>query len=167
MPRIIIDTDLLAESLKEIDVNGRGDYLLKNLREIHKELEHGMSLPVWAEQINKKENKGASVGGYSPAFLKFWEVYPSRNGVRTGKAQAMKCWKKVKGLSEAELLKACLAALEWQKKDGQWIKDRGVFIPMAATYLKQRRWEDEGSPNHDEWEEYTDMNGAIKKRRKT
>ena len=36
-----------------------------------------------------------------------------------------------------------LTALNWQKKSEQWLKDNGQFIPYPATYLNQRRWEDE------------------------
>jgi len=36
-----------------------------------------------------------------------------------------------------------LAALDWQKKSQSWTKDNGQFIPLAATWLNGRRWEDE------------------------
>ena len=34
-------------------------------------------------------------------------------------------------------------ALEVQKQSQQWRKDGGQYIPMPATWLNGRRWEDE------------------------
>jgi hypothetical protein len=163
MPRIILDTEKLLDALRPHKTpEEKQESIMVGLRAAIK----GVLVVDWLEEIEtKKKSKGSSIGGYSPAFLKFWEVYPPRNGVRSGKAQCMKAWKRVKGIPEQELLKACLAALEWQKQDEQWTKDNGTFIPMATTYINQRRWEDEGN-SADDWEEYTDMNGALQKRRK-
>lgn len=165
MPKVTIDTDLLAEELRVLPASERANYLLSHIREIHMKTEQ---LPAWAKLASAKEQakKSEAVGGYPAAFLKFWAFYPPRNGTRVGKAMALKAWKKVKGISEAELLLACLESLKWQKQDEQWEKDNGTFIPMATTYLNQRRWEDEGN-NPDDWEEYTNMNGAKMRRRKT
>lgn len=164
MPKLIIDTDKMAEVIRAVDQPKRAEYLYLKLRAAHQ----GQGLERWMQLIEEAPpKKGASVGGYSPAFNTFWDAYPPRNGVRTGKANALKAWKKVKGLTEPELLEACLTALEWQKKTEGWTKENGTFIPMASTYINGRRWEDEGSPDSVEWEEYTDMNGATRKRRKT
>lgn len=178
MPKFIIDTDKLVECLRKVPSEERGGYIRNNIRDAHTRglgLPRPYVLPVWLEESSehlerladwsKASKKGATIGGYSPAFLKFWDAYPSRNGVRSGKAQAMKVWKKIKGLTEQELLEACLKALEWQKKDEQWVKDKGMFVPMATTYLNQRRWEDEGQ-NNTEYEEYLDINGQVKRRLK-
>jgi len=162
MPKFIIDTDLLLDDLRSKELTEKQECIMIGLRAAIK----GVLVVPWLSEVEVKAKKGASIGGYSPAFLKFWEAYPPRNGTRTGKAPAMKAWKKVKGISEAELLKVCLSALEWQKQDESWVKDNGTFIPMATTYINQRRWEDEGN-SPDDWEEYTDMNGALKRRRKT
>lgn len=173
MPKLIIDTDKMAEVIRAVDQPKRAEYLYLKLRDAHtgKGLEKWMQeLPEHLEKLGnwaEASKKGASIGGYSPAFNTFWDAYPPRNGVRTGKANALKAWKKVKGLTEPELLEACLTALEWQKKTEGWTKENGTFIPMASTYLNGKRWEDEGSPDSVEWEEYTDMNGATRKRRKT
>jgi hypothetical protein len=163
MPEYIINTDELAAKLLSLPEAARSSYAMNSLRDLHTE----KRMEPWAKKLVPAytEKKGASIGGYSPAFLQFWEAYPPRNGTRTGKAPAMKAWKKVKGITEAELLKVCLASLEWQKQDESWVKDNGTFIPMATTYINQRRWEDEGN-TPDDWEEYTDMNGAAKRRRK-
>jgi hypothetical protein len=36
-----------------------------------------------------------------------------------------------------------LAALAWQTQQPQWTKQEGEFIPHLATWLNQRRFEDE------------------------
>jgi hypothetical protein len=73
---------------------------------------------------------------YTPEFEKFWQAYPRK----TGKGDAAKSWNKLGPPPSAEQWKAALA---WQSESLQWTKDGGQFIPMPATYLNQRRWEDE------------------------
>lgn len=92
----------------------------------------------------------ASNGGQMPAsdgmpptepiapFASFWEAYPRKDG----KADAQAAWNKLK--PNQDLLKTMLSAIETAKKSEQWTKEKGTFIPMPATYLRKRRWEDEG-----------------------
>lgn len=72
--------------------------------------------------------------GYTADFLAFWQAYPKR----TGKGAAAKAWAKAK-----PPLPDVLASLSWQIHSEQWTKDGGQFVPLPATYLNQRRWEDE------------------------
>ena len=74
---------------------------------------------------------------YSDDFLEFWSAYPKK----MGKGSAFKMFNKLK-LSKKDKADI-LSALNWQKKSEQWLKDSGQFIPYPATYLNQRRWEDE------------------------
>ena len=69
-----------------------------------------------------------------PDFVAFWKAYPRK----VGKGAAMKAW-----LTHRPPPDAVLAALQWQAASEQWTKQRGAFIPHPATYLNQRRWEDE------------------------
>lgn len=71
------------------------------------------------------------------AFDRFWEAYPRRQG----KEAARKAWAKMR--PDAALLEDMLAALERQRASDQWRKDGGRFIPLPATWLNGRRWEDE------------------------
>ena len=73
------------------------------------------------------------------AFDAFWSAYPKK----VGKGAAEKSFSK---LSTA-LLPQMLSAIDTQKKSDQWKKDNGQFIPNPATWLNQRRWEDE-LPKH-------------------
>lgn len=78
-----------------------------------------------------------SLNCYSDDFLEFWSVYPKK----MGKGAAYKVFNRLK-LGEKEKADI-ITALNWQKKSEQWLKDNGRFIPYPATYLNQRRWEDE------------------------
>lgn len=68
---------------------------------------------------------------YSDEFLIFWNVYPKT----TGKGAAWESWKKKKPDIDKVLM-----ALTWQKQSRTWQEG---FIPLPATYINQRRWEDE------------------------
>ena len=70
-------------------------------------------------------------------FDEFWSQYPKK----IGKAAAGKSWRKIK--PSAELHQTILAAVSAHKTTDQWTKDGGKFIPHPATWLNQRRWEDE------------------------
>lgn len=70
-------------------------------------------------------------------FERFWKAYPRH----TAKADAKKAWDKLK--PDLPLCRTMAAALEQQKCLENWQRDNGRYIPMAATWLNQRRWEDE------------------------
>ena len=74
---------------------------------------------------------------YSETFLAFWAEYPKK----VGKADAFKKYSKLK-LNKADN-EDIISALKWQRFTPQWQRDGGRFIPNPATYLSQRRWEDE------------------------
>lgn len=58
------------------------------------------------------------------------------------KQEAEKCWRKLH--PDAALREKILRALGEQKRSRQWTRDGGEFIPHPATWLHQRRFEDEG-----------------------
>ena len=73
----------------------------------------------------------------SDLFNQFWAAYPKH----IAKRSAVKAFEKLK--PDEKLLEAMLKAIEMQKESKQWEKDGGAFIPYPATWLNQRRWEDE------------------------
>lgn len=86
----------------------------------------------------KTEDKG-KCGGVPLAikeqdFEIFWEAYPKKAGRQRAK-QAF--------LGVQVSLRKLLDALEDQKKSPQWKRNGGRFIPHAATWLSECRWEDE------------------------
>ena len=78
-------------------------------------------------------------------FGEFWAAYPRKQG----KGAAEKAWGKIK--PNAKVFDQIMSAVESQKHCEQWQKHNGQFIPNPATWLNQRRWEDEpGTPSEDE-----------------
>lgn len=69
-------------------------------------------------------------------FDKFWAAYPKKKS----KGDAEKAWAKLKLDSQ---LPQILTSLEALKKDRDWIKDGGQFIPHPATWLNAKGWNDE------------------------
>ena len=84
------------------------------------------------ENNNKNKKQKTSL-----LFDRFWDVYPRH----VNKQAAMRAFEKLK--VDDELLDTILKAIEKQKTSDQWTKDNGQFIPHPATWLNQRRWEDE------------------------
>ncbi len=68
-------------------------------------------------------------------FDAFWRAYPKKKA----KAAAEKAFMKLK--VDESLLNIMVSAIELQKQSKQWQDMQ--FIPNSATWLNQRRWEDE------------------------
>lgn len=83
------------------------------------------------KEKSKTENKQQEY------FSIFWALYPKK----VGKGAAEKSWKKIKPTKD--LLEKMLNAIEIAKQSMQWNKDNGQYIPNPATWLNQKRWEDE------------------------
>lgn len=73
-------------------------------------------------------------------FSEFWKAYPKKSG----KGAAETAWRKIK--PNRELRKVMILAVEKAKRSAQWTKDNGQYIPNPATWLNQKRWEDELEP---------------------
>lgn len=67
----------------------------------------------------------------------FWAEYPKK----VAKNEAKKAFAKLNPTED--FLSKMLETLKWQKKSDQWTKDGGQYIPNPATWLNQKRWEDE------------------------
>ena len=89
--------------------------------------------PVAPRPRNRRKEPPA----YSSDFLAFWSAYPRR----TGKGAAWAAWNRA-ALPDSS---AILAAIEIQKRSDQWSREAGQFIPHPATWINQRRWEDDSS----------------------
>ena len=70
-------------------------------------------------------------------FLRFWENYPKRKA----KAEALKAWMQLH--PSQELVDTMIWALGWQRRQLDWLKDSGQYIPLPASWIRGRRWEDE------------------------
>ena len=84
----------------------------------------------------RKGRQNAKSGEVEPeGFAEFWAAYPK------GKPRhpALKSWRSLK--PDAELRAKIMAALEAHKRSRQWQNPQ--YVPHPATWLNQRRWEDE------------------------
>jgi hypothetical protein len=81
-------------------------------------------------------------------FESFWKEYPKK----IGKGDAFKSWNK----NGRPPLEKIIKSIRDQKESDQWRKDGGQYIPMPATWINQKRWDDEPfKPNRkdeDPWE---------------
>jgi hypothetical protein len=92
--------------------------------------------PVLNKGQQGKERKGKEI--YSSEFLKFYSSYPRK----IAKEEAWKAWKKANG--NMPPIDDLLLKINEQKKMENWTKDDGKYIPHPATWINQKRWEDEG-----------------------
>lgn len=72
-------------------------------------------------------------------FENFYGAYPRK----VGKQSALKAWKALK--PDAGLIKTILSDVELRTRT-EWKGQDIHYIPYPATYLNQRRWEDETEP---------------------
>jgi hypothetical protein len=99
---------------------------------------YNMDAQYKLKEVNSKEVKQDKTTPDKPAgFDSFWEAYPNKKA----KPVALKAWKKLN--PDAELITIIMFAIYKHKTSEQWLKDDGKYIPHPATWLNQRRWEDE------------------------
>jgi hypothetical protein len=101
-------------------------------------VDDGQHSTVILNNSNTKEHKNKpSSTDQDDAFNEFYSAYPKK----VGKEPALKSWKKIKpALYEtiiADVKNRAANHIGWQDKQ---------FIPNPATYLNQKRWEDELNP---------------------
>lgn len=70
-------------------------------------------------------------------FTEFWAAYPKK----VGKQYALKSWQKIR--PDADLHEKIMQAVESQKRDEQWRRDNGRYIPNPATWLNGGYWDNE------------------------
>jgi len=83
----------------------------------------------------KQKKKTIAQASPSPLFDAFWSSYPRK----AGKPAAHRAWNRVRGSEIPDIRDG----LNLWKATEQWQKEGGKFIPYPATFLNQRRWEDE------------------------
>lgn len=75
---------------------------------------------------------------YTKDFETFWRAYPRK----TGKGAAWNSWRRLNG-SKPDDMEIILNAIDQHRRTEQWNRDGGQYIPLPATWLNQRRWEDD------------------------
>jgi hypothetical protein len=92
-------------------------------------------VPPTGGQISNSDKKDRLTT--TEGFDKFWKAYPRR----VAKPDAIKAWKRL-SLTAVDVDKVLAGLDEWKGSD-QWERDNGRYVPHPATFLNQRRWEDE------------------------
>jgi len=91
---------------------------------------------------NREERKKKETAQASPSlagFDSFWKAYPRK----VGKPAAFKVYKRLTGDRTTIGPLNILTGLKRWMQTEQWQKEGGQFTPYPATFLNQRRWEDE------------------------
>jgi len=70
-------------------------------------------------------------------FNIFWEAYPRKQA----KVDAERAFKSLN--PSEDLLAVVIADISSRKQSEAWQKDGGKYIPLPASYLRGKRWEDE------------------------
>lgn len=110
--------------------------------------------PIPSPIPNKKPPK--SPKGEPEGFPEFYAAYPKH----AARAKAARAFEKVT-VPVAVILKA----LEWQRRLPDWKKENGKYIPLPATYLNDKRWEDEKTAEAEEHEWHQSRSGVEGKAR--
>jgi len=87
------------------------------------------------QQRNKTQSNNTE--RYGSGFTAFWTAYPRK----IARQKAWQAWKKIR--AGPELVAAILRSIAEHKQTEQWQQVR--LIPHPATFLNQRRWEDDVS----------------------
>lgn len=91
---------------------------------LHNNIEYNTSNNIYSVKFDKDD-----------AFERFWAIYPRH----TNKKKAYNSF--VKKCNDETVLQKMLSAIVDQKETEQWQNEK--FIPHAATWLNNERWEDE------------------------
>ena len=89
-------------------------------------------------------------------FSEFWSEYPRKEN----KQAAKKSYNKIN--PDSDLQEIILCAIRKQKKSKQWTKNGGQYIPLPATWLNNKRWQDEGIDKmQEQYSNLTDGQKAV------
>lgn len=81
--------------------------------------------------------KRGQVSEFPPGFDGFWSAYPRKKA----KGAAIKAFARLR--ADDALQTAMLEAIARQSASDDWKRDGGKWIPYPATWLNDRRWEDQ------------------------
>jgi hypothetical protein len=98
----------------------------------------GPLAPVSNVRTHKTQTKTkTNTFGQPDGFPEFYSAYPRR----VARREAERAWSKLN--PNGDLRRRIHAALEIQRRSIDWTKDGGKYVPYPASWLNDRRWEDE------------------------
>jgi len=89
---------------------------------------------------NKKDNKNKSDND----FIMFWSAYPKKQSKEAAKKSFSKIYRELPSIN------SLVEIIKLNSLSESWRKDNGKFIPMASTWLNNKRWTDEIAPMEQE-----------------
>ena len=101
-------------------------------KEKEKEIEKEIEIEHECVKRGCAESKPQAEGR---SFTAFWEDYPAK----INREESWETWKAIN--PDAQTVGRIKAGLEAWKRSPQWTEDGGRYIPSAAKWLKDRRWE--------------------------
>lgn len=108
----------------------------KNIKKEKSPLSNELDILPKGKNTIKKPTKSKKDLENDPLFLKFWEAYPKK----ANRPTAVKAYGKIKPMSH-EVMDKILLGIERYQNSGLWSNKQ--FIPYPATFLNNRKWEDE------------------------
>lgn len=99
-------------------------------------------LDLFGEQITAPRVKVKRETNSAQGFAEFWQAWP-KGPRKVAKQQCLDKWARY---DCADCWKHIVAHVEWMKRQQDWQKDQGAFIPQPLTYLNQQRWVDWEEP---------------------
>jgi hypothetical protein len=90
---------------------------------------------------NKEKRKNTAQASPSLGFDRFWNAYPRKVGKPSAQRTWRTVWKKLNLGRVPTLMQQILAGIERWKQTEQWQVE--TYIPHPATFLNDRRWEDD------------------------
>ncbi len=119
-----------AVLMKKNDVDEQGSNRGQTpFEQKEKEIELENELEIETES----ETEGDGLGR-GEDFQRFWDLYPKKSN----RMRALEAFQEVQ-----VPIQVLLDALGKQRRSHQWNRENGRFIPQPATWLKERRWEDQ------------------------
>ena len=107
--------------------------------------------PLYKEKENKERERPTPDGAGNEAktwvetsFDTFWAEYPRKVSKHDAKKAFVALFNSTPGGKCHSLLGDMLTAVRRFCRSHDWQKDNGKYIPYPATWIRARRWEDEG-----------------------
>lgn len=99
-----------------------------------------LTAPAAVEATNHTVDTRHDSAWIPEKFAIFWKQYPRK----VAKGDAIKAFTKLikKQVDVERFMRITLASLEWWKKQDNWVKYQGKFIPYPASWLNGGHWED-------------------------
>lgn len=122
------------------------------VNEIDNDNDNDRIVDVSCDESSHESSEGEPASGATlmERFEIFYKAYPKHKS----RGDAEKAWKSIK--PDDALLAKIMKALEIAKKDPNWQKEKGQYVPYPASWLRAKGWEDEPDGNSDDSASHTD-----------